>query len=234
MPCRSVGWWQNDPGAIMVALSVEKTRRSPFGKDAVDLVHGKFEPRRSLGGGSFETRIAAFWTRPELPGREVVSRVSPKEEPVLFDVRYALRLLVRRPGFAVVAVLTLALGIGANTAIFSAARVTLLQPLPFENEEELVRVFLTPEAGGALISLRSELFLAIQERAQAFESIVAQRFTTYALTTDSGPERVVGIGVSAGWGKTLGIRPVLGRLFSPSEEAVGEEAGVLLVTHLNL
>jgi putative ABC transport system permease protein len=147
------------------------------------------------------------------------------------DIRYALRQLARHPAFTAVAILTLALGIGANTAIFSAARAALFQPLPFQDEDRLVRVYLTAETGGPLISLRPEVYLAVQERGRFFERIVAQRFTSYALATDAGPERVVGIAVSEGWSETLGVRPILGRPFLPEEEAAGEEAGVALLSH---
>ncbi|NIW35424.1 MAG: FtsX-like permease family protein [Gemmatimonadetes bacterium] len=147
------------------------------------------------------------------------------------DVRYALRQLARHPVFTAIAVLTLALGIGANTAIFSAARAALLQPLPFEHEDRLVRLYLTSEAGGPLISLRPEVFLAVQQHGRFFDRIVAQRFTSFALTTEAGPERVVGIAVSQGWNETLGVRPIIGRPFTPEEEAAGEDAGVVLISH---
>jgi putative ABC transport system permease protein len=147
------------------------------------------------------------------------------------DIRYAIRQLARHPGFTAIAILTLAIGIGANTSIFSAARATLYQPLPFEHEDRLVRVYLTPEAGGPLISLRPEVFLAVRDRASFFDRIVAQRFTSFVLSTDAGPERVVGIAVSEGWSETLGVRPILGRPFSPEEEVAGEDAGVALLSH---
>ncbi len=150
---------------------------------------------------------------------------------MLQDIHFTLRQLARRPGFTAVAILTLAMGIGANTAIFSAARAALFEPLPFAHEDRLVRIYVTPEAGGPLISLRPEVFLAVQERARAFDRLVAQRFTAYALATDAGPERIVGIGVSEGWGETLGVSPALGRLFSPEEEALGEDSGVMLLSH---
>ena len=147
------------------------------------------------------------------------------------DGRYALRQLARHPACTTISILTLALGIGANTALFSAARAALFRPLPFEHEDRLARVYLTSEAGGPLISLRPEVFLAVQERGLFFDRFVAQRHTGYALSTDAGPERVVGIAVSEGWGETLGVRPMLGRLFLPEEEALGEDAGVALLSH---
>ncbi|HSG00343.1 MAG TPA: ABC transporter permease [Vicinamibacterales bacterium] len=147
------------------------------------------------------------------------------------DVRYALRQLARHPGFTAIAIMTLAIGIGANTAIFSAARAALYQPLPFAEEERLVRVYLQAETGGPLISLRPEVYLAVRERGRFFEGIVAQRFTSYALATESGPERVVGIAVSEGWSATLGVAPILGRSFLPEEERAGEGAGVAVISH---
>ncbi|MGD2218521.1 MAG: ABC transporter permease, partial [Gemmatimonadales bacterium] len=94
------------------------------------------------------------------------------------DIRYALRQLARHPAFTVISILTLAIGIGANTAIFSAARAALYQPLPFQHEDRLVRIYLTSETGGPLISLRPEVYLAVRERGRFFDRIVAQRFTS--------------------------------------------------------
>jgi putative ABC transport system permease protein len=150
---------------------------------------------------------------------------------VFQDIRYAFRQFARRPGFAIVAILTLGIGIAANTAIVSAARASLFLPLPFEHEERLVRIYLTNETGGPRLSLRTAVFQAVRDRAQAFDALVAQRFTEYALATDGGPERVIGIAVSEGWAETLGVTPALGRTFTPEEEARGEDAGVLLLSH---
>lgn len=147
------------------------------------------------------------------------------------DIRYAFRQMARRPGFTAVAILTLAIGIAANSAIFSAARAALFIPLPFEHEDRLVRIYLTDETLGPRLSLRPAAFQAARDGARGFDAMLAQRYTTYALTTEGAPERIVGIAVSEGWGETLGIRAAHGRLFLPEEEAQGEDAGVVVLSH---
>ncbi|MFW6201247.1 MAG: ABC transporter permease [Gemmatimonadota bacterium] len=147
------------------------------------------------------------------------------------DLRYAARQLRRQPGFAVVAVLTLALGIGAATTIFNAAEVALLRPLPFEHADRLVRIYRVPEEGTPRISLRPETYLAVERRGQFFDRIIGQRYTTFTRTTDAAPERMIGIAVTAGWAETLGVRPLLGRVFSREEERLGAAAGVAVLSH---
>ena len=152
-------------------------------------------------------------------------------EGLIHDLRYALRTLGRRPGFAFVATVSLALGIGGTTALFSALYAVVRRPLPFHEAERLVRVYQVPEGRSTRISLRPETFQALADRARGFESMVAQRATDLVLDTPQGPERIVGIAVSAGWARTLGIQPILGRTFLPAEEQLGEDAGVVLVSH---
>jgi len=152
-------------------------------------------------------------------------------EGLIYDVRDALRSLRRQPGFAVVATATLALGIGGTTTLFSALYAVVQRPLPFYEAERLVRVYQVPEGRSSRISLRPETFQAVEERARGFESLVAQRSTDVVLETPQGPERIVGIAVSAGWARTLGIQPALGQTFLPAEEQAGEEAAVVLVSH---
>lgn len=152
-------------------------------------------------------------------------------DTLLQDVRFALRQLRRRPTFTAVAVLTLGLGIGAATAIFNAAEVALFRRLPFEHEDRLVRVFRVPEAGMPRISLRPRSYAAVERRGRFFDRIVAQRYTTFAHPTDAGPERMVGIAVTAGWAETLGVRVHLGRTFTPEEERLGAASGVVLLSY---
>lgn len=149
----------------------------------------------------------------------------------LSDLRFAARQLRRQPGFAAVAVLTLGIGIGAATSIFNAAEVALYRPLPFEHQDRLVRVYRVPESGTPWISLRPSTYEAVERRGEFFDRIVAQRYTTFVRPTDNGPEQVVGIAVTAGWAETLGVRPHLGRVFTPEEEALGSASGVALLSH---
>jgi len=145
-------------------------------------------------------------------------------EQAFQDLRVAVRTLVRQPGFAVLAVLTLGLGIGANTAFFGLVRAVLLRPLAFHEDHRLVRVYQVPRGGSSRISLRPQTFGEVRDRQRSFENVVAQRFTDLTLVTNDGPERVVGTGVSERRAATLGGAPVIGRSFAPDEERTGDVA----------
>jgi putative ABC transport system permease protein len=140
-------------------------------------------------------------------------------------------MLAKKRGFTLIVILTLALGIGANTAIFSVVNAVLMRPLPFRDGDQMVRVYSIRGGGPPYISLRPRTFLAIREQEQSFDGIAGQRFTNFTLQTPEGPERLVGIRVTEGWLRTLGVEPVLGRDFTPEEEQKGAESGVVLVSH---
>jgi len=147
------------------------------------------------------------------------------------EVRFAFRVMGRRPLPTAAIVVTLALGIGANAAIFRVVSAAFLRPLPFADEDRLVRVYTTPAKGGSRISPRMPVFLGVRDHARCFSAVVAQRFMDMTLATDAGPERVTGIAVSEGWTRTLGLRPKLGRAFLPEEERRGLGSGVALASH---
>jgi predicted permease len=150
------------------------------------------------------------------------------------DVRYALRLMRRQPGFTLVAVLTLALGIGANTAVMSVVRSVLLAPLPFADADRLVRLrIIQTDASGRErdLSLVPAYFHGIRERSRLLERVAAQRFQNLTLMGTDRAERVVAIGVSEQWAETLGVRPLLGRTFSEDEQREGSAARVVLLGH---
>ena len=152
-------------------------------------------------------------------------------ETLWHDLRFAVRMLAKKRGFTAIIVLTLAIGIGANTAVFSVINAVLMRPLPFRDGDRMVRVYAVRGGRPPYISLRPKTFLTLREQGQFFESITAQRFTNFTLETPDGPERVVGIMVSENWLETLGLEPLLGRGFSPEEERKGQGSGVVLVSH---
>ena len=143
------------------------------------------------------------------------------------DVRYALRMLGKNPGFAIVAVLTLALGIGANTALFSIVNGVLLSPLPYEQPERLVALYSkTPEFKYSSISYPN--FLDWQQYNTTFTAIGAFRSETFNLTGMGDAERLHGNMVSATFFPILGVRPVAGRAFFEAEDRLGGAPNVLI------
>src|SRR5436190_8334754 len=143
------------------------------------------------------------------------------------DLRYAFRQLLKNPGFTAVAVLTLALGIGANTAIFSVVNAVLLRPPPFKEPGRLV--FVSEKSKDMdNMSVSYPNFLDWQRQQVAFSSLAAFRTEEWNLTGTSHPERVVGLQVSASFFPTLGVQPLRGRVFEADEDKVGGERVVVL------
>ncbi|PYU45127.1 MAG: ABC transporter permease, partial [Acidobacteria bacterium] len=136
------------------------------------------------------------------------------------DVRYGLRVLAKNPGFTAIAVLTLALGIGANTALFSVVNGVLLNPLPFPSPDELVAVYTkSPTFQESSISYPN--FLDWQRDSQSFASLCAFRSDNFNMTGAGEPERVHTHMISAEFFTALGMQPVLGRAFRPEEDKAG-------------
>lgn len=137
--------------------------------------------------------------------------------PTLFqDLRYGLRMLLKNPGFTAVAVITLALGIGANTAIFSVVNAVLLRPLPFPDPDRLMIVKETNLARGMTdFGVSMPDFRDWQSRNQVFERMAAYSVTTTNISGGSEPERVAGVVASADFFSVLGVMPVQGRTFTP-------------------
>jgi putative ABC transport system permease protein len=147
------------------------------------------------------------------------------------DLKFAVRVLIKKRGFTAIVVFTLAIGIGANTAVFSVVNAVLMRPLPFRDGDQIVRIYAIRGGSPPYISLRPKTFLSLKDQGQFFQDIAAQRFTNFTLETPDGPERVIGIMVSENWLGTLGLEPVLGRGFLPEEERKGNASGVVLVSH---
>lgn len=139
---------------------------------------------------------------------------------LLRDLRYALRILINRPGFTIVAVLTLALGIGANTAVFSVVNAVLLRPLPYGNPDRLVFVSeKSAEIENKPFSMPN--YHDWRDRNESFESIAAYKFADFNLTGIEPSERVQGAMVSASIFRVLNVEPVLGRSFLDEEDKLG-------------
>lgn len=148
------------------------------------------------------------------------------------DVQYALRALARRPGFTAVAVITLALGIGANTAIFSVVYGVLLRPLDYPEAERLVALRESNPSKQPDSQVAPANFLEWQRQNTVFSNAAVYRTVSYNLTGDGNPERLLAGRVSAGLFKTLGVGPILGREFSAEEDQPGRDKVVLISENL--
>ena len=144
------------------------------------------------------------------------------------DVRYAFRTLVRRPGFTAIAVITLALGIGANTAIFSVVYGVLLRPLSYPEPERLVALRESNPLKQPDSQISPGNFLDWQQQNTVFSDTAAYRTVSYNLAGDGNPERLLAGRVTSGLFKTLGVRPILGREFLPEEDQPGRAKVVLI------
>ncbi|MCM2255133.1 MAG: ABC transporter permease [Vicinamibacteria bacterium] len=143
------------------------------------------------------------------------------------DLRFGARQLLKSPGFTAVALLTLALGIGANSAIFSFVNAILLKPLPYPDAERLV--FLTEWSEQVPnMSFSVANFQDVRDQNKVFESVVASRGQNYVLTGHGDAEQLRGRQASSGLFRTLGLQPLLGRPFSEAEDKPGAERVALL------
>jgi predicted permease len=139
---------------------------------------------------------------------------------MLQDLRYALRMLAKSPAFSIIAILTLALGIGANTAIFSVVNGVLINPLPYHHPEQLVSLFQQMHSfSNASISYPN--FVDWRRMNTTFSAMAAYRSVGFTLTGSGEPERLHGEMISAGFFEILGVNPLLGRTFTADEDRLG-------------
>ena len=155
---------------------------------------------------------------------------APREtsmDTLLQDIRYGIRMVAKSPGFAAIAILTLALGIGANTALFSVVNSVLLNPLPYRQPDRLVAIYAkTKEFSHSSISYLN--FLDWVRNQRSFSSMAAFREDDFNLTGMGEPERVKAEMVSADFFSVLGVNPVAGRLLRPEEDQVGAQPVALI------
>lgn len=147
------------------------------------------------------------------------------------NLRYAFRQLLRQPGFTIMAVVALALGIGANTVLFSAINTLFFRPLAYPKPKELVRVWGSfPERGLDRANVSWPRFSAWRDQQQCFSEFAAQSFTGFTLTGRGEPENLQGIRVTANFFPTLGVEPLIGRTFTADDDRPGGP-NVSLLSH---
>jgi putative ABC transport system permease protein len=150
-------------------------------------------------------------------------------EMLVQDMKYAIRMLVKKPGFATITVLTLALGIGANAAIFSAVRAVLLRPLPFPEPDRLVQVFSSTVTSpdGLSGTASPPDFTDWRRDSRSFAELAALNADSFALTGQGAAEQLSGANVTGGFFDVLGLPAHLGRTLTPEDDAPGPSVVVL-------
>ncbi len=151
---------------------------------------------------------------------------------LLTDVKYSARVLLKSPGFAAVAVLVLAFGIGANSAIFSVVNAVVLRPLPFDQPQRLVSLYHIPPPasfpGMTLFAVSPANFLDWRARAHSFEGMSAYGFGRYTLTGKGRPDVIRMVAVTDGFFSVMHAQPMLGRVFVEGEDQAGRDREVIL------
>lgn len=156
-------------------------------------------------------------------------------ETLFQDIRYGLRLLIKRPGFTAVAVIALGLGIGANSAIFSVVNGVVLRALPYKDPDKLTivwskRPLLQAKVGAAEFPVSAGDFIDWRDQNQVFEQIAAFHTQPFNITGAGEPEFLGGVRASASLFSLLGVEPKLGRTFTPEEDQPGAER-VVVISH---
>jgi putative ABC transport system permease protein len=184
------------------------------------------------------------WHRPELKSnRDLLRRSSgalydalwlqPQrlEEDMFQDLRYGARMLLQKPGFTLVALVALALGIGASTAIFSIVNGILLRPLPYRNSDRIVMVWMDNHRLGLDQDWHSyPNYVDYRDQNQVFEQMAAFNDRAFNLTGSADPERVMGMWATASLFQVLGVQPSIGRAFTVDEEEPGKDL-VVVISH---
>ena len=216
--------------------------------EALDELHDGYLLRAARSG----RRAADRWYKRQVPAFAIRVRLAtltggplapkPVREPsldgsermttILADLRYGARGLVRNLAFSSIAVLTLALGIGANAAIFSVVRTVLLRPLPFPEPERLVQVWETRlDRGWDQATFTRATFWDVQEMNRSFSAMGAITWGSINLAGRENPELLSVANVTTGFLRALGVSPVVGRIFADGEDATGADPRIVILSH---
>src|SRR5262245_15639557 len=152
-------------------------------------------------------------------------------ESLITDIRYGLRMLLKAPSVSIVATIALALGIGANTAIFSVVNAVLLRPLPYPNSEALMAIFESDQTRGQMRGSYSyPNFFDLRDQNHVFEHVAAYHDNDFIMTGQGAPVRTQGLVTTADLFSVLGVKPMLGRGFLPDEDKPTETGRVVVLS----
>lgn len=229
---RLVGRWWRSPERDLrdeMALHVE-LRAADLRAQGLDDAEARARAQREVGAVERVAPVAVRLAH----AAERRRRVSQLVDEVLQDVRSAWRSSRRSPGFTALVLLTIALGLGANAAIFGVVNVTMFTPLPFDPDNTLVRVreFRATDGGGQIpVDASGRTAEAVARMSAVFRDSVALSGTGRALAREGGALRLAAMRVGPGFTRVVGITPFLGRPFTPDEEQAGEAGGAALISH---
>ncbi|HMJ06366.1 MAG TPA: ABC transporter permease [Chthoniobacterales bacterium] len=237
--------WKEEIRTRLAELKLSPTREAEIAEELSQHLEDEYEQALRHGADPEEARAAVLlqWPQYDLLGRElrrIERRPAPNPVPLgtrrrnnmfadlVQDLRYGWRTLLKSPGFTGIAVLALALGIGANSAIFSVVNTILLRPLPYQNPDELVMIWENATHLGFPKNTPSPAnFLDWQQQSTLFAGVAAIAEQSYNLTGVGEPERLDGRRVSANLFDLLGVRPLLGRNFLPEDDKPGTRLAIL-------
>jgi predicted permease len=165
----------------------------------------------------------------DLPAFNPKKEVNPMKT-LLLDLRYGLRMLWKSRNYTAVALIALALSIGANSTIFSAVNAVLINPLPYKEPDRLVSIWETDLKRGGQISIAPANYVDSKDQNKVFEAMAAFALWSPNLIGENEPERIPGARVSASTFSLLGVQPLIGRFFSPEEEIQGKQF-VVIISH---
>ncbi len=242
--------WGDEIRKRLADLKLEPTREAEIVEELAQHLDDRFEELSSSGATEEEARRGAL---AELSGNEMLTgelrqiERATRREPVVFgavvlgdgrrsimrdlwqDTRYGLRMLRKNPGFTIIAVATLALGIGANTAIFSVLYGVLLKPLPYSNPERIVSIWqATPASGFLQLGMSEPQYIELRDASQSFDEVGGYLFRRVTLADDEGSERIMAAIMTTGVVETLGDQPIIGRPFSAEDSVPGNQRVVIL------
>jgi Acidobacterial duplicated orphan permease len=239
--------WRKEIKQRLTGLRLEPTREAEIIEEMSQHLDDRYSESLARGAGPEEAYRAALvelqdsqFLAHELRRLERATSIvpvlgEPKGATMISDLgqdlRYGLRVLRLNPGFTLIAVVTLALGIGANTAIFSLVNSILLRPLPYHEPDRLVRLIqASPNLGLATWGLSQANFAAYREQNHSFETLAIFTNSGVNLTSEGEPERLSTANVSADFFKVFGVNPALGRTFHEGEDTPGKN-GVCVISY---
>src|SRR5262245_5081842 len=238
--------WKPEIRRRLAGVKLEPTREAAIVEELAQYLEDYYAELLAGGAGETEAYEQAL---AELSGSEMLQRELRRaerqapQEPVVLgtnrrtnmiadlwqDLRFGARMLMKQPGFTLMAVVTLALGIGANTAIFSLVNTVLLRSLPLPEPERLMTFnHSAPAQGLAELNLNNAHFAFYRDRSRMFEKMAAYEGAEFALTGAGDPEVLAGAAVTFNYFDVLGQSPLYGRTFLPQEDTPGNNHTVIL------